>query len=272
MLVAKAWNERNQDIDDGVPVFSSDDIPEVYRERIVLVDDVRMTGRTMAEAASLLAPNVLAKAVLVHKGRASDILSGLEVAAGEWVTFPWETREAGGIPLDAVERLIEYAGDDPTRLGLKDTPARVLRFLDEIRENPYQPMAFESSIGDLQVTGNIPFAGLCEHHLQSYWGTAAIGYIPNGKLIGLSKASRALASAASGLTMQEEVTARAAKLISQDADTPDVAVVTTAQHSCMIARGVKAIGSYSVSSAMLGKFRVSPALRAEFMALAKVAS
>ena len=103
-----------------------------------------------------------------------------------------------------------------------------------------------------------------------YFGTASVGYIPNGELLGLSKLVRITADHCRGLTMQEVMTAQVASEVQNAANTQDVAVVTTAQHTCMIVRGVKAYGSSMSSSAMLGKFRDFPALRAEFMTLAGI--
>ena len=101
-----------------------------------------------------------------------------------------------------------------------------------------------------------------------YTGVVAIGYIPNGKLLGLSKAARCLRMYAGGLTIQEELTRKVAKKMSELTGSEDVAVVITATHTCMTMRGIQATGASTTSSAMLGKFRDAPALRAEFMALA----
>lgn len=273
MMVAKAWADLGDRHE--IPVFSSDDVPESFRARIVLVDDIRVTGNTMARAKALFASNVMSQVVLVHKGLASDVLSGMEVPANEWVTFPWETRENDGKPEDAVSRLIEYLGDDPTRDELLETPARVLRFYDELRtasEQEITATTFDSTTKDLVVISGIPFASLCEHHMLPFFGEAAIGYIPNGYILGLSKPARAVQQAAAALTVQEHLTAQVAEQISEWAKSPNVGVVTTAVHSCMVIRGVKAVGSRTSSSAMLGSFRTAPELRAEFFSVVEGAS
>ena len=253
----------------------------------LLVDDVIATGAT-AEAVIDQYPNFTAVLALVDKrmpvtatrtGVAVDRppIRGIPVVAArlttEWVQFPWEHSESG--PEDAVRRLIEYVGSDLTRPSLQDTPSRYLRFLDELREAGTAEIAtntFESSVGDLIVTARIPFASLCEHHMLPYWGEASVGYIPHGRLIGLSKTARILAKHAAGLTVQEHLTHAVAKHVAEAASTSDVAVVTTAVHTCMVVRGVRAIGSRTSASAMLGMFRESPALRAEFFAVVEGAS
>ncbi len=257
---------------DETLVFSADDVPSTYAENVVLCDDVLTTGKTMSEAAQRF-DTILAGAVLVSKnfGSPATLTALRAIESGEWVEFPWEAREQGGKPLDAVTRLIEYAGDDPTRDGLLETPERVLKYLDEQRiGEPYEATAFKSDITDLQVEKGIPFGSMCEHHMLPFFGTALVGYIPNGKLLGLSKLVRITADHCRGFTMQEVMTAQVASAVQEAAGTPDVAVITTAQHTCMIVRGVKAPGSSMSSAAMLGKFRDAPALRAEFMALAGI--
>lgn len=242
---------------------------------IVLVDDITTTGETIAAAKNKMPdPLNTMTAVLLSKNYGDYLdppLFAEQVATDDWVEFPWESRESGGKPLDAVRRLIEYVGDDPTRPGLLETPERVLRYLDEVRDNnKFEPTAFESNIEDLQAVGNINFSSLCEHHILPWSGVAALGYVPTGKLLGLSKLVRVMHHVSSGLTMQEEVTHKAAMMVSKITGSPDVAVVTHASHTCMTTRGVRASGSLAISSAMLGKFRDSPALRAEFMSLAGI--
>jgi len=189
-----------------------------------------------------------------------------------WVTFPWEKADPDqGRPEDAVRRLIEYVGADPTTPELVETPRRVLKFLDELRERAdgdFEATAFEIDHQDLVVVRTIPLYSLCPHHLLPFFGTAHVGYIPaRGRVLGLSKLARAVAKESAGLRTQEALTAAVADSIKQSAQTEDVAVVTKAVHSCMIMRGVKAFGSETITSSMLGEFRAQPALRAEFLSL-----
>lgn len=194
-----------------------------------------------------------------------------------WVVFPWEAHEPTG-PEEAVARLIEFAGDDPNRKGLEDTPKRVLKYLREMAEGEgeWTPTSFATNHDDLVMVDGIPFASLCEHHMLPYSGTAAVGYVPDGKLLGLSKLARFVEEASRGLTMQEHVTRAAAQGIAKaitnsggpDHETtePSVAVFTRASHTCMTHRGIKAHGTTAALSVTLGRFRTDQALRAEFFA------
>lgn len=254
-------------------------------EKTIAVDDILTTGRTMGR---VLSSGEASSGAVLYTKDSSLMLNTLYaevVTADVWIQFPWEQADEDlGKPEDAVRRLIEYLGDDPTRGGLRETPARVLRFLEEAKKQPAPDSvaAFETEVGDLIVTARIPFASLCEHHMLPYFGEASVGYIPHvtvqdgggrlgGKLLGLSKAARAVQIAAGGLTLQEHLTRGAAVIVSEWAHSEDVAVLTTATHSCMVVRGVKAIGSRTLASAMLGKFRTSAPLRAEFFAVVREA-
>lgn len=260
-----------------VHIMSADELgagPPVIEAPIVVVDDIVVTGKTFDEVAKRV-NGVHSFVALVRKGSGALYVfvgEDLQPIKEEWIQFPWEVGDRDkGTPEDAVRRLIEYVGDDPMRPGLVETPRRVLRYLDEVRTyDNFEPTSFESEIEDLQATGNISFSSLCEHHLLPYSGLAAIGYVPHGRLIGLSKLARIIQEVSVGLTMQEEITHRAAEIVSTLTKSEDVAVVTTASHTCMTIRGVKAVGATTSSSAMLGKFRNAPALRAEFMTLAGI--
>ena len=247
--------------------------------RLWVIDDICVTGSTLRAVQESLRYVVDGVAVLYlktekHYPRHDDgALVGAEVDLETWVQFPWERSESG--PEDAVRRLIEYVGADPSRPSLQDTPARYLRFLDELREAGAAEITntrFETLVGDLVVTARIPFASLCEHHMLPYWGEASVGYIPHGRLIGLSKTARILAKHAAGLTLQEHLTHAVAAHVAEAVSTSAVAVVTTAVHTCMVVRGARAIGSRTSASAMLGMFRESPALRAEFFAIVEGAN
>lgn len=254
-------------------VVSTEDDLSAVTGTLILVDDIYFSGKSM-DAAFAKHAHAVTFAVLALKTMAHYVTGvfGVEVPLNSWVQFPWETKDEDlGKPEDAVIRLIEYLGDDPTRDGLLETPRRFLKFLDEQRiGETYEATTFKSDITDLQVENGIPFGALCEHHILPYFGKASVGYIPSGKLLGLSKLVRITAEQCQGLTMQEVMTAQVASAVQNAAGTEDVAVITTAQHTCMLIRGVKAYGASMSSSAMLGKFRDFPALRAEFMALAGI--
>ncbi len=252
-----------------------DDLNEWDPVVLVIVDDLAVTGKTLYRERfifqEMMGLEIAEAVVLVRKGDApidvgaTPLISGRDVE-GEWVTFPWEASEGIG-PEDAVRRLIEYVGDDPTRAGVRDTPARVLRYYDELREGA-EAVRLETFVGqyeDLVIVKGIAFASLCEHHMLPYLGDAHVGYIPDGKVLGLSKVARLVTQEASGLTLQEDLSRSIAAAVSEAVGTPHVAVVTKAAHTCMMIRGPKARESETIANAMLGSFRKDAALRSEFM-------
>lgn len=258
---------------------------EVWDEHgtVWLVDDILATGVTATKAWHKLELHTIVDGVVALHSRLPSqdvpfqLVYGDLVPEGGWVTYPWEVTPDGTDekPTDAVVRLIEYLGDDPNRPGLKETPKRVLRYLDEVREQAaaeFVATAFETVHDDLVVVSDIPFASLCEHHMMPFYGVAHVGYLPNTQLLGLSKTARMVNKAAAGLTVQEHLTRDVATQMSEALRTghedADVAVVTTAIHSCMVMRGVRAIGSRTSTSTMLGRFRdTREPLRQEFFAL-----
>lgn len=260
-------------------VHSTADPPGPEHTPLVVVDDILVTGKTLTRAVTQTGAKTAAVLVSKISGGPSVLPTGFAVTCGlqfpagdtPWVQFPWEVNDPDqGQPEDAVRRLIEHAGDDPTRPGLIETPKRVLAFLDELREGgatEVDAKTFESQSDDLLVVTGIPLASLCEHHMLPYYGTAAVGYIPAGRLLGLSKIARIVQQVASGLTVQEDLTRCIAERVIEASDSPNVAVVTQASHSCMIARGVRAVGSETLASAMLGQFREDQSLRAEALTL-----
>lgn len=240
------------------------------RSTSIVVDDIVVTGETMKRVLDA-GEAVLGVALYAKPDSPPGVWAACKVPVDTWVQFPWEERDDDlGKPEDAVRRLIEYLGEDPTEEDLLDTPKRVLRFYDELREARDAEIVattFSSTVQDFVVTSGIPFASLCRHHMLPYFGEAAIGYVPHGKILGLSKPPRAVQQAAGALTVQEHLTAQVAEQVREWTASEDVAVVTTAVHSCMVIRGVKALGARTSASTMLGKFRTAPSLRAEFFAV-----
>lgn len=165
--------------------------------------------------------------------------------------------------------------DEDMREGLQGTPERVARmFMDEIY-CPHDPLEKELSTifveetmaREMIVLSHIPFCSWCEHHMVPYTGYAHVGYIPHAGLVGLSKIARLVTAAGRGLTIQERVTDRIADALDKVLNPMGVIVVIVASHSCMIARGAKAIGSSTKTSAVRGVYRDSEASRAEFFSL-----
>jgi GTP cyclohydrolase I len=198
------------------------------------------------------------------------------VTANAWLTFPWEGDEAPAE--DAVVRLLEAIGEDPTRAGLLDTPARVVKALGELTagmsEDPATILArtFDDVPADeMIVVRGVEFTSLCEHHVLPFTGLAHVGYIPNGhRVVGLSKLARLVDCFARRLQVQERMTAQIANAIDEHLDAVGVGVVVQARHACMGCRGVRKPGAEMVTSALLGAMRDQPAARAEFLAVCGV--
>lgn len=165
--------------------------------------------------------------------------------------------------------------DEHDREGLKGTPERVARmYMDEIYcsgdplEDELKTLFVEETIArEAVILDHIPFCSWCEHHLLPYVGVAHVGYIPHSGLIGLSKIARLVTAAGRGFTIQERVTDRIADALDRKLSPMGVVVVIRAMHTCMVARGAKAIGSYTTTSALRGMYRDSEAARAEFFSI-----
>ena len=173
----------------------------------------------------------------------------------------------------AVREILLAVGEDPDREGLRDTPGRVARMYAELfrglREDPriHLQKFFPEKYDEIVLVRNISFHSLCEHHLLPFMGHAHIGYIPDGRVVGLSKLARVVESVAHRPQVQERMTEQIADLLIQELKVKGVAVVVEAIHTCMIIRGVRKPGSVCVTSAMKGIFRTNPSSRAEVMTL-----
>lgn len=171
---------------------------------------------------------------------------------------------------DCVEALLEASGQDIHREGLRDTPARVAKFYEEwLHPQPFEFTTFDAEGTDeMVVQTGIPFASLCEHHMLPFVGTAAVAYLPDRRIVGLSKLARAVHHAARGLQNQERITRAVADMIEQNLAPRGVAVVLRAEHLCMTMRGVRVPGAVTTTSDLRGVFRDGGSARAEFLALA----
>ena len=193
---------------------------------------------------------------------------------------PDEDREAGkpDVPenvQDAVRTLIEWAGDDPSREGLLDTPKRVARAWKEYcigyEEDPgvHLSRVFEEVGGydEIVLLKDIPFQSHCEHHMAPIIGVAHIAYLPTDFVVGISKLARVLHGFARRLQVQERLTAEVAQCIWDSLKPEGVAVVIEASHACMTARGVRTPGVSMVTSRMMGVFRDDERSRKEVLSL-----
>ncbi len=173
----------------------------------------------------------------------------------------------------AVRTILEAVGEDPDREGLLETPRRVAKMYAEmfagLRQDParHLKVTFPETYDELVLVKDIPFTSMCEHHLLPFTGTAHVGYIPRGRVTGLSKLARVVEEVARRPQVQERMTQTIAELIDGELDTAGVAVVVQAEHSCMSIRGVKKHGSSTVTSALRGVFKTSQSSRAEVLSL-----
>jgi GTP cyclohydrolase I len=175
----------------------------------------------------------------------------------------------------AVHTLLRWAGDDPSREGLKDTPARVVRAYEDwfsgYADDPvsFLQRTFEEVDGydEMVVLRDIRFESHCEHHLAPIIGRAHVGYLPDRKVVGISKLARVVDAYARRLQVQEKMSAQIANCIQHILEPKGVAVVIEAAHQCMTTRGVHKTGVTMVSSMMLGAFREDSRTRREFLAM-----
>lgn len=177
----------------------------------------------------------------------------------------------------AVRTLIQWAGDDPDREGLLDTPARVARSYKELFEGyeteprKYLERTFEEVAGydQLVVLKDIRFVSFCEHHMLPVVGVAHVGYLPTDRVVGISKLARVVRGYARRLQIQEKMTAEIAQAIQEVLKPHGVGVVVEAEHSCMTLRGVNTPGSSLTTSTLIGVVRDDPRTREEFLRLAR---
>jgi GTP cyclohydrolase IA len=173
----------------------------------------------------------------------------------------------------AVREILAAVGEDPDREGLLETPARVARMYTEmfsgLRQDPRQHTQkfFSEQYDEVVLVRDISFCSMCEHHLLPFIGMAHVAYIPDGKVIGLSKIARVVEVISRRPQVQERMTEDIANLLVDELSAKGVAVVIEASHSCMTIRGVKKPGSSMVTSAMKGVFRSNLSSRAEVMQL-----
>lgn len=174
---------------------------------------------------------------------------------------------------DAVREILEAVGEDPNRPGLLDTPKRVARMYAEmfagLHVDPARHMAvvFPEQYDEMVLIRDIPFTSMCEHHLLPFSGKAHVAYVPNGKVTGLSKIARVVDEVSRRPQVQERMTQEIADLVNDHLQTFGVAVVISAEHSCMSIRGIKKPGSKTITSALRGIFKDNESTRAEFMSL-----
>ncbi len=185
------------------------------------------------------------------------------------------TRPSREAAEDAVRTLLRWAGDDPSREGLLDTPGRVVRSYEEFfsgyNNDPEDLLkrTFEETDGydEMVLLKDIRFESHCEHHMAPIIGRAHIAYLPRTRVIGISKLARLVEMYAKRLTIQEKMTSQIANTLNEILQPEGVAVVIEAAHQCMTTRGVHKPGVSMVTSRMLGAFRDNPSTRREFLSM-----
>lgn len=199
-------------------------------------------------------------AVVPHKESSTDSQQAVNISAIE----------------NAVRTILEAVGEDALRDGLLDTPARVARMYEEMFAGLHLDPArhlettFPEEYDEIVLVRDIPFTSMCEHHLLPFTGVAHVGYLPNGRVVGLSKLARVVEEVARRPQVQERMTQTVANMLEEKLDTKGAAVVIESEHSCMALRGVRKSGTLTVTSSLRGIFRTSPASRSEIMTLINV--
>ncbi|MFM8222172.1 MAG: GTP cyclohydrolase I FolE [Planctomycetaceae bacterium] len=185
----------------------------------------------------------------------------------------------GGTPVDlprierAVREILAAVGENPDREGLRETPSRVARMYAELFSGLHTQPArhlervFSETYDELVLVRDITFNSMCEHHLLPFHGVAHVGYLPDGKVAGLSKLARVVEEISHRPQVQERMTHQIADLLERELAAKGVMVVLEATHTCMTIRGVRKPGSLTVTSAVRGRFKTNQSTRAEAMAL-----
>jgi GTP cyclohydrolase I len=244
------------------------DLPilEAPQRNALIVDDLVDSGATFANYDG-------PKDALYRKPWSPTDVAPDATLVDEWIAFPWEKND--GAPEDGIVRLLQYVGEDPTREGLLDTPKRVLKAFREMTEGYDQDPAdilatvFHEDYDQMVVLHGIEFVSLCEHHLQPFRGTAAVGYIPNGKVVGLSKLARLVDAYARRLQVQERMTEQIKTALVDNLNPIGAGVYITAHHSCMGNRGIRKHQATMTTQAHHGAMMTDGTARAEFMKLSQ---
>jgi GTP cyclohydrolase I len=232
----------------------------VYKAEIadVIVDDIIDSGATKARF-----PKDKPFFALVDKKFDGD----------EWFVFPWEVcAEADTSAHDIVLRFLQYIGEDPKRKGIVETPSRVVKSWSDLYKG-YKIdekeifKTFDEPCDEMVILRNIEFYSMCEHHCLPFFGKVHIAYIPNGKVVGISKLARLVECYSRRLQIQERMTQQITEAIVKHLSPLGVACFVEAKHLCMMARGVEKQNSVMVTSSLRGVFKEKDAPRMEFLLL-----
>ena len=255
----------------GIAAARRDDIELVVdpSEATIIIDDVIDSGATMKRYADKGGKDCMHFVMFDKLNEPRDKARG-------WIEFPWEGLDPTADNVDHVTRVIELIGEDPTREGLLDTPKRYINAMLEMTSGYHKSRdevlgaTFDAEgYDEVVVLKDIEFVSLCEHHMLPFIGRAHVAYLPDKRIVGLSKMARLVEMHARRLQVQERLTQSVAHDIQEVLNPLGVAVVIEAHHTCMGSRGVKKPTARMVTSTVLGVFRDKPAARAEVLSLMK---
>jgi GTP cyclohydrolase I len=194
-----------------------------------------------------------------------------------WIDFPWETEAEGTGIEDNIRRIMQFIGEDPDREGLRETPARVAKALKfwysgyGVKPEDVLKTFEDGAEGydEMVVVEDIPFYSHCEHHMAPFFGTATIAYIPDGKIVGLSKLAHLLDVFARRMQVQERLANDVANSLMEHLKPLGVGVYLNARHLCMESRGIEKAGTSTTTVAVRGVFKDQAHTKAEFLAIAR---
>ena len=248
----------------GLTVITPDDLSKCDPLSVVVVDDLVDSGKTLQRYVD----QGFRVDVMIRKSHSPSHLAPSAETLDGWIKFPWES---GHGPEDAVVRLLEWIGEDPNREGLIDTPKRVVKAFREMTSGlSIEPRSvlgtiFNETSDQMVIVRGIRFSSMCEHHLLPFVGTAAVGYVPDGRVIGLSKIPRLVEVFARRPQVQERMTNQIAQALMEHLSPQGVGVVVKAHHSCMGCRGVRQPDAEMITSCVLGCMKDTDAARAELL-------
>ncbi len=257
------------------------------RQADVLIDDIIDSGHTKKRVLELIERSDVALeaaefprlfvALIDKTAPDTPAMRVLPQLRDSWIVFPWEQTNAlhDTSADDIPRRLLQFVGEDPNREGLRETPARFLKawraYTSGYSMEPSDVLkTFEDGaehVDEMVIVRDIPLYSHCEHHLAPFFGVAHVAYIPNGKVVGLSKLARLVDMYARRLQVQERLTQQVAHALETHLAPRGVGVVVSCRHMCMEARGVRASGTSTVTSCLLGVLKEDVAARAELLRL-----
>lgn len=238
--------------------FSSEfEMTESPVEADIIIDDIIDTGKT----------------IRIFEDEYQKPVIPLFSSDGRWLEFPWERMQNEAGPEENIRRIFEFIGEDPDREGLRETPSRVVRSWGKIfggyKENVEEVFKIfeDDSTDEMIILRDIEFYSTCEHHLLPFSGKAHIAYIPDGKVIGISKLARILEIYSRRAQIQERLCRQITGAIMSHLNPKGAACILEAQHLCMTSRGVEKQNSIMITSSLEGVFKDNAMARSEFMTL-----